>query len=30
VHYGQYKFEKDEAERKRLEAIEAAKNKDDE
>jgi len=29
VHYGQYKFEKEEKERKRLEALEAAK-KDDE
>lgn len=29
VHYGKYKYEKDEAERKRLEAIEAAKNKDE-
>lgn len=29
LHYGKYKHEKDEAERKRLEAIEAAKNKDD-
>lgn len=29
VHYGQYKFEKDEKERKRLEALEAAKAEDE-